>query len=258
VPKARKILAIDDSTVALHKYKLVLLNYTVVTARNGAEGLEALSRDPEIAFIILDLQMPVMNGFEFLEAIRKEPRYRRIPVLVVSSEGATEESRRALAAGAIGHLSKPFEQRELLRLIGANMPPRLRGAGPTGHRRIPCGEPCDIVIADRVGHGLVWNMSAGGVYLVLAPPLPDLGTSVGLSFSLPGDAASIACAGRVAWVNPASSFARCGSVAPLLPAGCGMEFAGLDAGDQHRIRAVVRATSRAAREAASPSRRGVD
>jgi two-component system, chemotaxis family, chemotaxis protein CheY len=248
----RTILAVDDSKVALHKYRLILSRYTVIPASNGIEAIEALSRHPEVDLILLDLNMPRMNGFEFLQTLRKNPRHERIPVLVISSEGREQEVSRALALGAKSYLTKPFPPRDLPRLVAATIRVPTRRAKPaparqrerllpaSGRPRVSCGEPCDIVVTDRLWHGLLWNLSVGGAYLVVSVPF-RVGDAVRLKFSLPGERASIACDGRIAWVNPPLRAAGSGSVATQLPAGCGLEFGRIDPGDRTRIDTLVRA-----------------
>jgi CheY-like chemotaxis protein len=251
--RTTKILAVDDSPVALHKYQLILSHYTVVTATNGLKALSELERHIQIDLILLDINMPLMNGLEFLRALRKEPKYQRIPVIVVSSEGRESDATRALSLGAQGYLTKPFPSRELLRLVAAHVRlPKLRAqpapapqrteerlTQPTsGAKRVPCGEPCDIVGAGGAWHGLVWNLSSKGVYVVLAVPF-KVGDALKLRFSLPGDSATIACEGRVAWVNLPAFGGGTGAAAPHLPAGCGLEFVELTEGDRMRIDALV-------------------
>jgi len=247
----RTILAVDDSPVALHKYKHILARYTLIPASNGIEALDALARHREVDLILLDLNMPQMNGFEFLQTLQTDPRYQRIPVLVISGEGREQEVSRALALGAKSYLTKPFPPRELPRLVAATIrlpTPRSKPAvkleerltqPASGRRRIPCGEPCNIVVTDGQWHGLVWNLSVGGAYVVLSVPF-RVGDAVRLHFSLPGDTRAIACDGRVAWVNPPSRAAGSGAVASHLPAGCGLEFGRIEASDRTRIDALVR------------------
>ena len=112
-----KILAVDDANVALHKYKLILSHYSVVTASDGLEGLAELGRDPEIDLILLDINMPVMNGLEFLSRVQKEPAYQGIPVIIISTEGKEEDTIRGLKLGAKGYVKKPFQASELHGLI---------------------------------------------------------------------------------------------------------------------------------------------
>ena len=81
------VLIIDDdeaTRIALQS-KLEEENFLVFTAENGQEGLEKLALIPKPILIILDLMMPIMDGWEFLEMRKKDPSVARIPVMVISS-----------------------------------------------------------------------------------------------------------------------------------------------------------------------------
>jgi hypothetical protein len=112
-------------------------------------------------------------------------------------------------------------------------------------RRIACSEPCDIGLESDGRHGVIWNVSALGVYLVLDLPIPNSGEVLRLSFALPDDPMRVVCHARVAWRNPPSIFKGCGSSAQGLPPGCGLEFVDLAPGDRTRIEARVGASRRA-------------
>src|SRR5262245_37391603 len=122
----RRVLAIDDSTVALEMYRLILSQYRgceIVMARNGAEALGTLSRPEPIDLILLDINMPVMNGLEFLRRIRQEPAQKDIPVIIISTEGREEDTLQGLKMGAQAYIKKPFKETELRALIRKIVPP---------------------------------------------------------------------------------------------------------------------------------------
>ena len=70
-----------------------------------------------IDLILLDINMPVMNGLEFLQRVQKEPAYQAIPVIIISTEGKEEDTIRGLKMGAKGYVKKPFQASELHGLI---------------------------------------------------------------------------------------------------------------------------------------------
>jgi putative two-component system response regulator len=113
VPESVKILAVDDVQMNLDMLELMLLGVggVFLKALNGAEALEILAENADIDTILLDLEMPVMNGFELLTALKVEDRYRDIPVIVVTAD--KHEVLRALALGANDFLSKPYDPEEL-------------------------------------------------------------------------------------------------------------------------------------------------
>ena len=89
--------------------------YDVAAARNGEEALGCLRGGMQPCVILLDLMMPVMDGYEFRQRQMEDPRLAPIPVIVCS--GCTEVERRAVALKAAAHIDKPFEFCELLRLV---------------------------------------------------------------------------------------------------------------------------------------------
>jgi len=106
----------DDFAVreALHDL-LEEQGYHVVRAANGLEALAQLRGGPVPGVILLDLMMPVMNGWELLGVLHDDPALASIPVVVISADHRLEERSRTLAAS--GHLSKPFELGALLAAV---------------------------------------------------------------------------------------------------------------------------------------------
>lgn len=110
------ILVVDDDQAMRSMLETVLLDegYSVLLARNGKEGLELAARQRP-ALVLLDLMMPVMDGWEFLDAIKEKPEFADLPVLLLSAS-------RQLASTANettikGFLPKPFELVKLLAYI---------------------------------------------------------------------------------------------------------------------------------------------
>jgi two-component system chemotaxis response regulator CheY len=127
----KKILIVDDSQLIHSMYRLVLNRYNgcrIVDAMNGLEALDVLSRENDFDLILLDINMPVMNGIQFMEKIKKESIYRHIPIVVISTEGKEADTLRALKLGAWGYVVKPFKPEILYQLIEkvlAKKPPFL-------------------------------------------------------------------------------------------------------------------------------------
>jgi len=117
-----KILVVDDSDLIHRMYDLVLMRYTragaeVLHAKNGKEALEKLQDHPNTGLILLDINMPVMSGLEFLSAIKGNDGLKDIPVILVSTEGAEEDTVRGLEAGAAAYVTKPFLPEDLRKII---------------------------------------------------------------------------------------------------------------------------------------------
>ena len=119
-----KILIVDDSKLIHQMYRLVLMKYKgceIIDAMNGLEALEILTKENGIDLILLDINMPVMNGVQFMEKLKKDGLYRNIPILVISTEGKEEDTLRAMKLGAWGYIVKPFKSEVLYDLIGKVM-----------------------------------------------------------------------------------------------------------------------------------------
>jgi len=99
-PAAGSVLVVEDdaATRALLVRALAKAGWSVVEAANGRRALEALAAAPP-ALILLDLMMPEMDGFEFVDTIRHDPRYRGLPVVVITAKTLTPEDRRRLNGG---------------------------------------------------------------------------------------------------------------------------------------------------------------
>ncbi len=117
----KKILAVDDSEVILNLHKMTFKRYPgteLLTAKNGVEALKKLQEVDGIELILLDINMPLMDGITFLEIVRREKdKYGDIPIVIISTEGEEESVLEALRKGATGYIKKPFRQRELHELL---------------------------------------------------------------------------------------------------------------------------------------------
>jgi len=115
-------LVVDDSKLHHQMYKLVfsrgnLAGSTVYHATNGREGYALLAAHPELALVLLDLNMPEMNGLEVLTRRRAERLHPHIPIVLVTTEGTQEDEARGREAGAWDYLRKPFQPADVERLI---------------------------------------------------------------------------------------------------------------------------------------------
>lgn len=106
---------------------LEMKGYQVEEAANGEEALTRLSDRPPL-LVLLDLQMPVMNGREMLQRMRATPDLKEVPVVIISGFGFEWE---AELMGAQGYIGKPFEPQELEQTIANLLKPRLVSARST-------------------------------------------------------------------------------------------------------------------------------
>ena len=115
--KPRKVLVVDDSKLLHRMFEMMLRQYPLVHAYDGREGLDRLAENSDVDLILLDVNMPRMNGLEFLPTVKKDPAFARIPVIIVTTEGADKDAEKGLAAGASAYVKKPFRNEELLGVI---------------------------------------------------------------------------------------------------------------------------------------------
>ena len=103
----RTILAVDDDPIVRRflDQRLRLEGYRVLSAGGGPEALERL-REEEVDLVLLDVAMPGMSGYDVLEAMREDPRTRRVPVVFLTVLDSREEERRGLREGVVEYLSK--------------------------------------------------------------------------------------------------------------------------------------------------------
>jgi two-component system chemotaxis response regulator CheY len=109
-------LVVDDSRVVrlIVGQTLREAGMDVVEAENGIVALELLGHFPDVSLILLDWNMPEMNGLEFLLKLRSQRCYDGVKVLMVTSEGEGSQVSRALSAGANEYLMKPFAREVLI------------------------------------------------------------------------------------------------------------------------------------------------
>jgi len=112
-----RILVCDDEPDVLDIVSKILeIKYEVATARNGLELLQKIDLvEPD--FIVLDVMMPVMNGFETCEAIRRYSHFREIPIYFLTAKTSPDDIKKAYSLGATFYITKPFDPDRLLKNI---------------------------------------------------------------------------------------------------------------------------------------------
>jgi two-component system, chemotaxis family, chemotaxis protein CheY len=115
----KKILVIDDSAIIHQMYRMVLTRYKcqVVAAHDGQDGLDRLAKNADVDLILVDVNMPILNGLEFIRKVKEAGTFGHIPIIIVSTEGKDEDTRKGLALGAKAYLKKPFQPSDLHTLI---------------------------------------------------------------------------------------------------------------------------------------------
>jgi two-component system, chemotaxis family, chemotaxis protein CheY len=116
----KKVLIVDDSELIHNMYRMMLKKYegcALTKAFNGREALDKLAIEDDFDLILLDINMPVMNGLQFLECLHSEKKYDHIPVVIISTEGKEDDTIKGLNLGAKGYIVKPFKSDSLHTLI---------------------------------------------------------------------------------------------------------------------------------------------
>ena len=112
-----RVLIVDDAA-AMRRYIRRIADlagvgaYEYVEAENGAEALRLLREQP-VDVVLTDIHMPVMNGLDFVREAMADPALQRIPIVVISTDGARSSMRAMVALGAMGYIEKPFSPERL-------------------------------------------------------------------------------------------------------------------------------------------------
>ncbi len=115
----KTILLVDDDMRNLFAMSKILTEkgLNVIKAEDGRKALALLETQPEIALVLLDIMMPVMDGYQTAREIRKQPRFHDLPIIALTAKALKEDRNKCLAAGANDYLSKPVEVDRLLSML---------------------------------------------------------------------------------------------------------------------------------------------
>src|SRR5579859_1342537 len=114
-----KIMIVDDSQMVRQQVGKTLTGagFSVVEANDGSDALAKLSAEGMPSLIVLDVNMPIMGGIEFLQSLRKEERYAGLPVVMLTTEGQPQLMQQAKSLGAKGWIVKPFRPEMLIAVV---------------------------------------------------------------------------------------------------------------------------------------------
>ncbi len=117
-PRPGTILVAENEATNRHLMEQILriAGYDTLTATNGREALEVLATRPA-DLVLVDISMPVLDGYHMLALLREQPVYATLPVVAVTAHATLEDRQRALRSGFTEYLTKPFRPRDLLRLV---------------------------------------------------------------------------------------------------------------------------------------------
>jgi CheY-like chemotaxis protein len=119
VLRHRKVLVVDDDIRNIFALTTVLENQEmdVVSATNGRQAIEIIQSTPELSVVLMDIMMPEMDGYETMREIRKDSRFRTLPILALTAKAMKGDREKCLEAGASDYIAKPVNTDQLLSLL---------------------------------------------------------------------------------------------------------------------------------------------
>jgi len=117
--KGKNVLIVDDDIKNIFVLSSALQEYDMQTvhAKNGQEALDILAQNKDIDIVLMDIMMPVMNGYEAMRTIRKDSRLKHLPVIAVTAKAMKSDYQKAIDNGADDYLAKPIDLDKLIALI---------------------------------------------------------------------------------------------------------------------------------------------
>jgi two-component system, cell cycle response regulator DivK len=119
-----RVLLVEDNEVNSYLIRFVLerAGYAVQVATNGLEGIEAARLErPDL--ILMDIGMPVMDGYEATERLKADPGLASVPVVALSAHAMEHEKERAYQAGCVAHIEKPIDMTTFIRQVQTHLRP---------------------------------------------------------------------------------------------------------------------------------------
>jgi CheY-like chemotaxis protein len=213
-----KILLVDDVNMFLELQMsyLKLSSVHVLTAKDGYEAIQAVRKEHP-ALVFMDLHMPSMDGAESCARLKADAELRKIPVVMITSEGRGEEREICFKAGCDDFLTKPLDRRLFLETARRYLP-----AIDRRDSRVPCRAKVKFRVYGVTLSGDILDLALNGIY-VAADYEVEVGSLVDVVFELPEGGLIVRARGRVAWLN---SRQWCRN--PKFPPGFGIEFLALD------------------------------
>jgi HAMP domain-containing protein/CheY-like chemotaxis protein/signal transduction histidine kinase len=117
--RSRKVLVVDDDVRNIFALTTVLENQEmdVMSATNGRQAIDIIQSTPDLSDVLMDIMMPEMDGYETMRQIRKDPRFRTLPILALTAKAMKGDREKCLQAGASDYIAKPVNTDQLLSLL---------------------------------------------------------------------------------------------------------------------------------------------
>ncbi|HEC42947.1 MAG TPA: response regulator, partial [Bacteroides sp.] len=115
----KKVLVVDDDMRNVFSLKKVLEDkgVEVLVGKNGKEGLKRLNDNPEIDLVLMDIMMPEMDGYEAMEEIRKQERFKDLPIIALTAKAMKGDRAKCIEAGASDYMTKPVDTDRLFSVL---------------------------------------------------------------------------------------------------------------------------------------------
>jgi CheY-like chemotaxis protein len=115
----KSVLVVDDDTRNIFALSSVLerRGMTVLTANTGVDAIATIESTPNLAIVLMDIMMPEMDGYQTMQAIRKNPQLRRLPMIALTAKAMKGDREKCLEAGASDYLAKPVNTEQLLSVL---------------------------------------------------------------------------------------------------------------------------------------------
>jgi CheY-like chemotaxis protein len=116
VLRNHKVLVVDDDARNIFALTTVLENHEmeVITATNGRQAIDLIHHTPDLGMVLMDIMMPEMDGYETMREIRRDPKFRLLPILALTAKAMKGDREKCLDAGASDYLAKPVNTDQLL------------------------------------------------------------------------------------------------------------------------------------------------
>jgi len=121
--QTKNLLIVDDSRMVRKIISVNLKgekNFKITEASSGLEALDRLMESP-VDLIFTDINMPNMDGLEFIKRCKEDSQFKDIPIIVISTEDGVEDRQRAMELGATGFVSKPLDRDSILNIIASTL-----------------------------------------------------------------------------------------------------------------------------------------
>lgn len=118
------ILVVEDSPTMRQLISFAMKRIPqskIIEAVDGVDALKKLSSDT-IDLILADINMPIMDGLKLVSLVRGNPQFKHIPIIIITTEGAEEDRKKAMSIGANAYLAKPIQTQELIRKVQELIP----------------------------------------------------------------------------------------------------------------------------------------